>query len=233
MTTNDRDDELHLDEDDEFELPADIAALLGDEAIWADVGPAADESIVAAIMTEVAASPTPVAEPEPQAQPEPETEPQANPDGGLAPVVQLAPTRWRSMALGAAAALLVVAGIFGITQLATSDPPDFEVAMAGTDLAPDASAQVELTDTPQGTRIVIDVEDLPPAPPGMYYEAWLRQNAEIGVSAGTFHLRSGDDEIELWAGVWVEDYPLITVTLQEEAQTESSGQVVLRVLIGE
>jgi hypothetical protein len=63
------------------------------------------------------------------------------------------------------------------------------------------------------------------------YEAWLRKDADVGVSAGTFHLRGGDGELELWAGVSIEDYPLVTVTLQDEADPVSSGQVVLRALV--
>jgi hypothetical protein len=97
---------------------------------------------------------------------------------------------------------------------------------------PRAVAQAEITDTPEGTRIAISVSDLPPAALGTYYQAWLRKHAQIGVSAGTFHLRDGDGPIELWAGVSTDDYPLLTVTLQQEAQTKSSGQVVLKALIG-
>ena len=140
------------------------------------------------------------------------------------------PSRWRAAALGAAAALLVVAGLFGISRLG-SEGPDLEVALAGTDLAPAASAVAEVTELDEGTRLVITIDDLPPAAPGTYYEAWLRKDAEVGVSAGTFHLRDGAGPIELWAGVSTDDYPLITVTIQDEAQTESSGRVVLKVLI--
>ena len=82
--------------------------------------------------------------------------------------------------------------------------------------------------TPIGTRIILDVAGLPPAEPGTYYEAWMRVDAETGVSAGTFHLRGGDGEIELWSGVTAADYPLLTVTVQDEGQAASSGVVVLR-----
>jgi hypothetical protein len=53
------------------------------------------------------------------------------------------------------------------------------------------------------------------------------------VSAGTFHLRGGGDaEIELWAWVDIEDYPLFTVTLQPEGLAPYSGQVVLMARLG-
>ncbi|MBV1894375.1 MAG: anti-sigma factor, partial [Ilumatobacteraceae bacterium] len=66
------------------------------------------------------------------------------------------------------------------------------------------------------------------APDGFYYEAWLRKSPEVGVSAGTFHLRGGDGSIQLWAGVALDEYPILTVTLQTEGGgAASSGIVVL------
>jgi hypothetical protein len=122
--------------------------------------------------------------------------------------------------------------VLGIQAVVQQDNTDVvEVALAATDLAPEATATAAISAPGAGTRIVLDVAGLEPAPPGQYYEAWLRKDAEVGVSAGTFHLRSGDCEIELWAGVSTSDYPLLTVTLQDEAQTESSGKVVLKVLL--
>jgi len=139
--------------------------------------------------------------------------------------------RWLApVAAGIAAAAATVAGFLAFSQL-SSESFDTEVALAGTDLAPDAAAEVGIDNQPGGTRIILDVSNLDPAPPGRYYEAWLRKSPEVGVSAGTFHLRGGSEPIELWAGVSVEDYPLITVTLQDEAQTESSGEVVLKAKI--
>lgn len=142
------------------------------------------------------------------------------------------PSRWRSAALGAAAALILVAGIFGITRLG-ADQPDLEVALAGTELAVDATAVAEISELDEGTLITLTVEDLPPAEPGTYYEAWLRKDAEVGVSAGTFHLRDGSGPIALWAAVSPDEYPLLTVTIQPEAQAESSGRVVLKARLDE
>ncbi len=131
-------------------------------------------------------------------------------------------------ALAAVAAALVLLGGFALFAGSDDGVDGVELALAGTDLAPDASAQVVVTDTPQGTRIDLDLTGLPPAPAGSYHEAWLRQSPEIGVSAGTSHLQGGDGSVELWAGVTLDDSPLVTVTLQEEgAGAESSGRVVL------
>ncbi|MEM9561502.1 MAG: anti-sigma factor [Actinomycetota bacterium] len=208
-------------DDDPFLDPelAPLAALLGDAALWEEPPPELEEAVVAAVQHEAGTTRRSIESPAP-------VEP------ALAPVVPIERARRRWVAplvSAAAAALLVVAG-FGLASRLSDDAPviDHEVALAGTELATGASARAEVTATPLGTRIILDVTGLPPAPEGSYYEAWLRQSPEIGVSAGTFHLRGGDGEIELWAGVTVDNYPLITVTLQEEGGgAASSGRVVL------
>lgn len=200
------------------ELPNELVALLGDDAVWADLDASVTERTIAAVMSEVErdASESPRGAPLPP------------------PVVDLASrrrTNWSSAALGAAAALLLAVGGFVVLNAVSGDgdgATDFELALAPTDLEPGASGNIELTETPDGTRIVIETTGLPPAPDGTYYEAWLRTGPDFGVSAGTFHLRGGGDvAIELWAGVSVEDFPLFTVTLQPVGMAESSGQVVL------
>ena len=129
------------------------------------------------------------------------------------------------------AAVALVAVGFSAAQLTGGDggrDADVEIALAGTDLAPGASADARLIDTDAGVVVLLDVRDLPPAPEGFYYQGWVR-NADEGVTIGTFHMRGGDNEIELWSGVPLEDYPVITVTLQREGDgPASSGDVVLR-----
>ncbi len=216
-----------IDDDDPLLDPelAPIAALLGDAALWEEPPPELEEAVVAAVQQEADAANRVIATPPAD-------------DASLAPVVPIdrARRRWVAPLLSAAAAALIVAAGFGLSsRLSGEDGPvvDHEVALAGTDLATEASAVAEVTATPLGTRIILDLRGLPPAPEGSYYEAWLRQSPEVGVSAGTFHLRGGDGAIELWAGVTVDDYPLITVTLQEEGGgAASSGRVVLRGSVG-
>lgn len=138
-------------------------------------------------------------------------------------------------ASAAAAAVLVVVALTALTGEQTGRQGATEVALSGTELAPEASAVATLADTPLGTVIDLDVSGLEPAPDGAFYHAWLRQEGDAGegVSAGTFHLRGGDGQIELWAGVSPEQYPVITVTLQREGEgPESSGEVVLRGRVG-
>lgn len=179
-----------------------LAALLSQADVWEQPDPDGEDLIVAAIASEAA-----------------ETSIESD-----ATVVAM-PRRRLWPALAAVAAALVLLGGFALFAGSDDGVDGVELALAGTDLAPDASAQVVVADTPQGTRIDLDLTGLPPAPAGSYYEAWLRQSPEIGVSAGTFHLRGGDGSVELWAGVTLDDYPLVTVTLRRK-EREPSRPVV-------
>ena len=126
----------------------------------------------------------------------------------------------------AAAVILVVA--LG-AALVTSDGDGGEsFALAETDEIPGASGSATVESTGSGLSISLTVEGLPPAEPGTFYQAWMRNDTD-SVPIGTFHAREGDGPIELWSGVDVAEYPTMTVTLQQEgAGPESSGVVVLR-----
>jgi hypothetical protein len=195
-----------------------IAALLARPEVWDDVAHDAEDAIVAAIAAEPPSHAT-------------STGDVTNAAPNVVPIRRL--RRWAMPFAAGVAAATVLVGAFALVTR-SSDPDGIELAMAGTELAPEANASALIDTTPLGTRIILDVAGLPPAQPGTYYEAWLRVDGEIGVSAGTFHLRGGDGngEIELWAGVPIDDYPLVTVTIQAEAQAESSGVVVLKGRIG-
>src|SRR6185437_3019822 len=98
--------------------------------------------------------------------------------------------------------------------------------LAGTRLAPAASATAKLHATPSGLAIELDVSKLPPSPPGFYYQAWMKGPHGL-VTIGTFHMR-GPGTVELWSAVSLADYPTITVTREpEDGNPASSGQVVL------
>lgn len=202
------------------ELPQDLVALLGDDAVWADLDPGVIDAAVAAVTAEAALMPSRGGD--------------VDHERRAAPVIELDPRRrpnWSSALLGAAAALLLAVGGFVVLNALDGSGDvgsDLSLALEATDLEPEASGRVELTAQPDGTRIVVETTGLPPAPEGTYYEAWLRTGPDFGVSAGTFHLRGGGGvPIELWAGVSVEDFPLFTVTLQPVGMEASSGEVVL------
>jgi Anti-sigma-K factor rskA len=244
------------------DLTPTLRDLLADDSTWAEPGPDGADRLLAAIRAEgrVDLPPPPeVAEEEipplgspaepglpgpgavPGAPGGPPSPGEAGEPARPAPVVPLADRR-RGRALrvlAAAAAVIVVAGAAGVlgAVLGGQDEDDGghdgrEVAIGGGELAPDASAVAYVEELGSGVAIELDVRDLPPTPPGTYYEAWVR-NEEVLIPIGTFHMRAGDEVVELWAGVDLDDYPTLTVTLQEEgAGQESSGQVVLRGEIG-
>jgi len=134
-------------------------------------------------------------------------------------------SRMRRSAGAAAAALLAAAAVV-IGIVVTRGPVTTDVALAGTRLAPAASAVAKLHATPSGLAIELDVSGLPPSPPGFYYQAWMKGPRGL-VAIGTFHLR-GPGAVELWSAVSLAGYPTITVTREpEDGNPASSGQVVL------
>jgi hypothetical protein len=131
----------------------------------------------------------------------------------------------RTVRAGAAALLAAAAVVVGI--VVTRGPATTDVTLAGTRLAPAASATARLHATPSGLAIELDVSGLPPSPPGYYYQAWMKGPRGL-VTIGTFHLRGGPGTVELWSAVSLADNPAITVTREpEDGNPASSGQVVL------
>ncbi|HYJ70789.1 MAG TPA: anti-sigma factor [Nocardioidaceae bacterium] len=189
-------------------------AVLADPAVWAEPPPDLQERIVGAIAS--------------AGEGRPDTAPDLEPSGSTADrdnVVQLR-TRWTRYAiLGAAAAVLVAVGFaIGLTNQG-SEPVEYAASLRGTDLAPDASGQVTLTQTDGGWEIHLQAEGLPRRDDRGYYEAWLKNDAGILVPIGTFNQ---PDDVTLWAGVPPSSYPTLTVTRQlANGNPASSGQVVL------
>jgi hypothetical protein len=196
------------DDRETVETIAAVSGVLADDATWAQPPP----ELADAIMARIALEPTPLA---------------------------ARRRRWTRPLLGTmaavAAAVLIVVGVVVTDPFSDSDDGTGtvqEVALAGTELAPNASATAELRDTPTGVSIMLDVSGLDPAALGFYYQAWVKGPAGL-VAIGTFHMR-GDDAtaddgpIELWSGVDLAQYPDITVTLEpEDGNPASSGQRVL------
>ncbi|WP_433018171.1 anti-sigma factor [Kribbella sp. CA-294648] len=131
--------------------------------------------------------------------------------------------RWTVLAV--AAGVLVASGV-GVMVL-RPDPREVNLAAPGV-AGGSVQATAEVHETPSGAEITLKTRGLRPAPPGHYYQGWLA-GAAGSVTIGTFHLRDGTDDVVLWSGVAVRDYPRITVTLQiEGAGPQSSGVLVLR-----
>ncbi len=144
----------------------------------------------------------------------------------------VAPKRPRRLVMVAAAAvvLVLVGGLAGwlLGEWAPTVGSQ-RTELAGTEFAPGASAVARIQEKPGGVAVTLDVSGLPPAAPGTYYEGWVKSEDDVRVSLGTFHMRGGGDDIELWAGVDLARYSLITVTIQpEQAGERPPGKVVLR-----
>ncbi|MGD2061803.1 MAG: anti-sigma factor [Acidimicrobiia bacterium] len=134
--------------------------------------------------------------------------------------------RWGWIAAAAALILIVLAA--GLSGVFTSGTTQY-VALAGTDLQPDATGTAWVGETGSGWWIKLEVEDLPAADEGTYYEGWVWNDDGEGVSIGTFHLRGGVNSIELWSGVDPAEYPSIWITLEDEdGNPSASNRVVMR-----
>ncbi len=131
--------------------------------------------------------------------------------------------------LVAAAASIVAVGAVSIRSGNAGPTPTAQVALAGTNLAPGVAGTIGLTFEPSGTRIDLSAPALATAPPGSFYQGWVKGDKGL-VSVGTFHTAKN---VVLWSGVALKDYPTLTVTLEpEDGVQTSSGQVVLTAPVG-
>jgi Anti-sigma-K factor rskA len=203
--------ELDAIERDELD---ELRALLADPAAWAEPDPALEDRVVAAVAEAAGQS---------RSQPVVESE-------GTTPADTVVPLRRRRLftplriaVAGAAAAVIVAALVFA---LAGGNASTTEVALTGTELRPGAEGSVRITPDSSGLRIELDATGLPRRDGGRYYQAWLKNDAGDLVPIGTFH---DPNDVVLWAGVPLRDYPTLTVTEEEtNSDPASSGQRVLQ-----
>lgn len=191
-----------LGDDDRREL-GHLRELLGDDVVWEDPPVGMEDEVVRQIVE--AAAPNVVSL-----------------SGRRHRRPRSFPARVVTFAAGVAAALAVVVAV-GLFR----GGGGYTVDIAGTDLAQLASGVVTIENTPSGVSIELDIQGLPPAPAGFYYQAWMKGESGA-VTVGTFHARADGNDIVLWSGVSIENYPTLTVTIQEEgAGAASSGQLVM------
>ncbi len=191
-----------------------LRKALADPAVWAEPDPELQERIVNAIASADE-------RPSEAAQDTEASEPTADRDN----VVRLRTRRISYAILGAAAAVVLAIGLaIGLTSQG-SEPVEYAASLRGTELAPQASGEVTLTQTDGGWKIQLHADGLPRRDNGAYYEAWLKNDAGILVPVGTFNQ---PDDVTLWAGVPPSSYPTLTITRQmANGNQDSSGQVVL------
>jgi hypothetical protein len=188
------------------ELLRAVELALARVEVWDDPRPGLEDDIVAAIRAEPVAL----------------DDVRARRERRRIPVWLITAAAVAALAVGA---VVVVRAAGDNTEVASDTT---EASLAGTDLAPDATATAFFTPTPAGLKILLDADGLAGADPGHMYEAWI-SDGEIRVSAGTFHLRDGHNPIELWAGTDDPRFHIITVTLEPiDGVADSSGQVVLK-----
>ncbi len=211
----------------------DLRDLLSDPAVWADPEPGLEDRIVAAI----SAAPSVGAPAVSEMSSRPTSGSAVGAAGTTGAPAQKeaagshppSPRRRRILvAVGAlAAAVAIVVGISVGLGNSGDHPLTYHAALAGTDLAPEASAQVTLTQTLSGWQIRLRGTGLPRLDNGQYYQAWLKNAAGVLVPIGTFNQ---PNDVTLWAGVAPTQFPIVTVTRQQaNGNPASSG---LRVLTG-
>ena len=130
-------------------------------------------------------------------------------------------SRW---VVGAVAAALIAVVLFGVSLLGgLGADPDWTVeVVAGPEF--DAWGEVSGFNEPTGTRLVLDINELPPAEPGTFYEVWwVREGGEV-VSSGSF---LEVDTIEMWVGIYRSDFPNMLITLEQADGDPSPSSTVV------
>jgi hypothetical protein len=188
-----------------------LRAVLAETSVWAEPGPGLEDNVTAAVARAAASG---------------------RPDrNGSVPAGAARRRRGRRPRVIAVLAGLAAAAAIAIAVTVIlgggAHPTQYQAALAGTALAPAATGQVTLTQTPSGWRVTLHGSGLPRLDNGYYYEAWLKNPAGILVPIGTFNQ---PDNVTLWAGVPPTQFPAVTITRQRaNGNPKSSGQ---RVLVG-
>lgn len=208
---------MSMDDDEQ----RDLALLLADPSLWLEPGPAVEADVLDAIRAERRASTAAAAGP-----------------ATSAVVVPIDARRraWTTQLvaglIGAAAAALIAVVVVRTSDdgAQSSSAPNSSFQLVGTDLAPGFEGTGEVQVQPSGTLIRMAVVGLPRREDDNFYEAWLKScDGTRLVPIGTFHEM---DRATGWAGVPVQDFPVLTVTQEQVAgpqdiQQGSSGLVVI------
>lgn len=144
-----------MTDDDRSDDEQALMHLLSDPSVWGDTSDVSEDAIVAAISAEAGT----IAEPASGLSGLVES---SSSNGDVVPISSA--RRWVApFAAGIAAALLIVVGLAAAFRFG-DDSSGIELTLAGTELAPEATATASFDDTPIGTRIILDVSGLPPLP---------------------------------------------------------------------
>jgi anti-sigma factor RsiW len=136
-----------------------------------------------------------------------------------------APVSRRLVLVGAAAAAVLVVAVGLAVFGSSSSSARFHAALAPTSVVSGAKGEATLTKTSSGWRIKLDATGLPRLQGGRFYEAWLRNRADVLVPIGTFN---EGRNVTLWAGVSPQAFTTLTVTRERaDGNQASSGEKVL------
>lgn len=134
---------------------------------------------------------------------------------------------WRSRRLrwGLGTGGLAAAVAVAVTTTLLPGGESVRFDLAGTAAVPGAHASVTAVKEDAGWHIALDASDLPAAAEGTYYQGWVVRGSSY-VPLGTFHLRQAG-EVQLWAGVPVDEYSRLEITRQRVGGEQSPGELVL------
>jgi anti-sigma-K factor RskA len=127
----------------------------------------------------------------------------------------------RRVAAVAAAIVLLGAALTVVRQVASPEPAVAEVVLRSPTGGP-ARGTAEIRETDEGQRIDLEVADLPPTPPGYYYECWLVGPGDTlekpnRVSVGTFTVDAdGRAKVRWNFAVDLARFPRMGVTLEPD-----------------
>jgi anti-sigma-K factor RskA len=140
------------------------------------------------------------------------------------PQRRAAPSRRPALIGALATAAVVIAVAVGILGSGNSSER-LHAALGPTAALPDAAGEATLRKTTSGWQIQLHAAGLPRLDNGRFYEAWLKNDADVLVPVGTFNEGTN---VTLWAGVSPKEYRTLTVTRErDDGNQASSGQKVL------
>ena len=136
---------------------------------------------------------------------------------------------WMVAVAAVAAVLLIVVAIVNWPAPAPASELVARADLSGQDLDPggDSTGTADLVEQDGRWRVTVSAADLPDAPAGSYYEAWL-------LSAGADQVQSlgalkGDDTFAVPDGISIDDFPLVDVSIEPiDGNPAHSSKSVLR-----
>jgi anti-sigma-K factor RskA len=195
-----------LDADEQAELD-DLQTLLADPSLWVEPPSGLEDAVVAAIGAEAVGTVVPFDRASRRRRP---------------------PYLFAGVA-AAAAAVIIAVGVVATTGNGGDD--GVSIALGPTELVPGAHGSARVVPEDSGLRISLDATGLPRRDNGLFYQAWLRNEAGVLIPVGTFH---DAEDVTLWAGVSLDDYPTLTITEEvADGDQASSGRRVLVGTVGE